>query len=108
MPINKPLENEDNQVYVAPVDWKHEINNRNSDAIKAFYDRYAPLLYGQILNEIPKEEPACYLLVKVFDKIFDTINSYDPTQLGIFIWMLRMTKAEIKLYLHYHPVIILS
>ena len=60
------------------------------------YDKYAPALYGVILQHIPDRHLAGDILQKSFVKIWEDFHSYNVSKNTLFTFMLRTTIQECK------------
>jgi RNA polymerase sigma factor (sigma-70 family) len=70
------------------------LRNKRSSSLDYLYDRYSGALYGVILRIVKREEIAEEVLQDVFLKIWDRINSYDPSKGKLFTWMLNIARNQ--------------
>jgi len=56
------------------------------------YDHYSPALMGVVSRIIKREEIAEEVLQDAFLKIWDKMDSYDPSKGKLFTWMLNITR----------------
>lgn len=62
-------------------------------ARELFYDKYAGVLYGVILQIIPVKEVADEVLVKTFMHVYQYIHEYrDNANTNLFAWLMRKTR----------------
>ncbi|MEB3346285.1 sigma-70 family RNA polymerase sigma factor [Aquimarina gracilis] len=68
------------------------LQNKESKALSAIYDRYSGALYGVILRICKNEELAQDLLQETFLKIWEKSNQYNPEKGKFFTWAYRIAK----------------
>ncbi len=68
------------------------LQNQDSNALSAIYDRYSGALYGVILRICKNEEWAQDLLQETFLKIWQKSNQYDWEKGKFFTWSYRIAK----------------
>jgi RNA polymerase sigma factor (sigma-70 family) len=71
-----------------------DLQNKDRGALEYLYDRYSGALMGVIARILKKEELAEEVLQDVFLKIWDKIESYDPTKGKLFTWMLNIARNQ--------------
>ncbi|MBQ0735525.1 RNA polymerase sigma factor [Aquimarina celericrescens] len=69
-----------------------QLQNKDSRALSAIYDRYSGALYGVILRICKNEEVAQDLLQETFLKIWQKSYQYDPKKGKFFTWSYRVAK----------------
>lgn len=75
--------------------------NRDRQAQKALYDRFAPLIYGRIRRYVPEQNQADELLNETFFKVLTSIDDYRFS--GAFEgWMHRIAMNTITDFLRRH------
>lgn len=73
------------------------LKQKDRTAFGYLYDKYAASFYGIILKNLTKDEVfAQDILQDVFLKIWKNVDGYDHTQEGLFVWMIRILSATIK------------
>ncbi|MBA2561428.1 MAG: sigma-70 family RNA polymerase sigma factor [Chitinophagaceae bacterium] len=68
------------------------LKQKNLQAYHYFYDKYAPALYGFILQIVKDEEIGNDVLQDIFTTIWFKIDSYDPHKEKLFSWMLKIAR----------------
>ncbi len=68
------------------------LQNQDSNALSAIYDRYSGALYGVILRMCKNEEWAQDLLQETFLKIWQKSNQYDSEKGKFYTWSYRIAK----------------
>lgn len=68
---------------------------QDRSAFHYLYDKYAAGLYGLILGRVPDEAIARDLLVKVFVRVWQDIDLYNPDTHRIFTWLLVITNKMV-------------
>lgn len=76
-------------------EWINGLIRKDKSILEAFYNYYAPSLYGLILKASPDEREAARLLCLIFLRIVREISQYDPNHCSLFTWMIRITLSEI-------------
>jgi RNA polymerase sigma factor (sigma-70 family) len=71
-----------------------DLQNKDRGALEYLYDHYSGALMGVIARILKKEELAEEVLQDVFLKIWDKIESYDPTKGKLFTWMLNIARNQ--------------
>ncbi len=88
--------------FVIPADYNHiseetliaALRNKNRSAFEYLYDHYAGAMLGVIARILKKEELAEEVLQDVFLKVWDKIESYDPSKGRLFTWMLNIARNQ--------------
>ena len=70
------------------------MRGRDRSALEYLYDHYSGALLGVISRIIKQEELAEEILQDVFLKIWDRIDSYDPSKGRLFTWMLNIARNQ--------------
>jgi len=65
---------------------------RDINSLEYLYDHYSGALYGVIFRVIKNENLAQEVLQDSFLKIWEKIDSYDPSKGKLFTWMLNVTR----------------
>jgi DNA-directed RNA polymerase specialized sigma24 family protein len=65
-------------------------------AFEDFYDLYAPVFFGTIKRTLYKEDVSQETLKSVFNTIWTSIDSYDPSKERLFTWAMRISGKEIS------------
>ncbi len=65
---------------------------KDTNAMDYLYRHYSGALYGVILRVIKNEDIAQEVLQDSFLKIWDKIETYDPSKGKLFTWMLNVTR----------------
>jgi DNA-directed RNA polymerase specialized sigma24 family protein len=65
-------------------------------AFEDFYDLYAPAFFGTIKTTLYKEDISQETLKNVFNTIWTSIDSYDPSKERLFTWAMRISGKEIS------------
>ncbi len=65
---------------------------KDQSAMEYLYDHYSGALYGVVYRVIKNEDIAQEVLQDAFLKIWDKIDSYDPTKGRLFTWVLNLTR----------------
>jgi DNA-directed RNA polymerase specialized sigma24 family protein len=60
------------------------------------YNKYSPAIYGVIRQSIPNEQKSSDLLLKVFIRIFNEIDTYNAKRQIFFMWMYKIAIVEIS------------
>ncbi len=68
------------------------LKQRDVHAFDTVYDKYAPALYSVVLQIVRDEETGNNTVHKVFDVIWNNIESYDHTKERLFTWMLGIAR----------------
>ncbi len=68
------------------------IRQRKQRGIEALYAAYGGALYQQILQLVPVAEEAQEILQDVFLKVWEKIDSYDPSAGRPYTWMARIAR----------------
>jgi RNA polymerase sigma-70 factor (ECF subfamily) len=71
-----------------------DLQRKDRSALEYLYDHYSGALLGVIARILRKEELAEEVLQDVFLKIWDKIDSYDPTKGKLFTWMLNIARNQ--------------
>lgn len=71
-----------------------QLRSKDKLALEYLYDHYSGALYGAIYRIVKKEEVAEEVLQDVFLKIWNRIDSYDPSKGRLFTWMLNLAKNQ--------------
>lgn len=70
------------------------LRHKNQATLDYLYDHYSGALYGIIVRIVRREEVAEEVLQDVFLKIWDKVESYDPTKGRLFTWMLNLARNQ--------------
>jgi DNA-directed RNA polymerase specialized sigma24 family protein len=65
---------------------------RHRQTFEALYNRYSPLLNGEILKTIHDEKLAAEILETTFLTIYRNISEYRPEEMRLFTWLLQITR----------------
>ncbi len=68
------------------------LKQKSSAAVDVLYNKYAAALYTVVLQIIRDEEIAQTVFRDVFVEIMDKIDTYDPQQERLFIWMFKIAR----------------
>jgi RNA polymerase sigma-70 factor (ECF subfamily) len=69
-----------------------QLQQRNSKTFGYLYDHYAPSLYGVIYRIIGSEEMAQDILQETFVKIWNNVETYEPSKGKFFTWALNIAR----------------
>lgn len=69
-----------------------KLSRRDQQAFHWLYDQYGPALYGVIRKIVHDEEQARDLLQDSFIKIWNNLDSYDPSKGRLFTWLLNVAR----------------
>jgi RNA polymerase sigma factor (sigma-70 family) len=67
---------------------------KDQSALDYLYDHYSGALYGVVFRILKKEETAEEVLQDVFLKVWDKIESYDPSKGKLFTWMINIARNQ--------------
>lgn len=68
---------------------------RGDQAARDFlYEKYAGALHGLITQVVPGHDHTEELLRETFSTIFQTVDSYDPSNGRLFTWMLQIARQK--------------
>lgn len=70
------------------------LRKKDRGAFEYLYDHYSGALLGVISRIIKREEIADEVLQDVFLKIWDRIQTYDPSKGRLFTWMLNIARNQ--------------
>jgi RNA polymerase sigma-70 factor, ECF subfamily len=68
------------------------IKNRDQKAFAYLYDNYSKALFGVLYQIVADVEETEDILQKLFLKIWDNFESYDPSKGRLYTWMLNIAK----------------
>lgn len=68
------------------------LRSRDQSVLDYVYDHYSGALYSVVLRVIREEDIAQEVLQDAFLKIWNKIDSYDPSKGKLFTWMLNVTR----------------
>lgn len=72
------------------------LSRKDPLVIKKLYDLYSPALYGIIFRMLNGNITASEnILQRIFIKIWNNSQEYDPTKGRLFTWIIRITKDDI-------------
>jgi RNA polymerase sigma factor (sigma-70 family) len=67
---------------------------KDQSALDYLYDHYSGALYGVVFRILKKEETAEEVLQDIFLKVWDKIESYDPSKGKLFTWMINIARNQ--------------
>jgi RNA polymerase sigma factor (sigma-70 family) len=67
---------------------------KDQSALDYLYDHYSSALYGVVFRILKKEETAEEVLQDIFLKVWDKIESYDPSKGKLFTWMINIARNQ--------------
>jgi RNA polymerase sigma factor (sigma-70 family) len=67
---------------------------KDQSALDYLYDHYSGALYGVVFRILRKEETAEEVLQDIFLKVWDKIESYDPSKGKLFTWMINIARNQ--------------
>ncbi len=67
---------------------------KDQSALDYLYDHYSAALYGVVFRILKKEEIAEEVLQDIFLKVWDKIESYDPSKGKLFTWMINIARNQ--------------
>lgn len=70
------------------------LKKKDQSALDYLYDHYSGALYGAVLRILVKEDIAEEVLQDIFLKIWDKIESYDPSKGRLFTWMINIARNQ--------------
>jgi RNA polymerase sigma factor (sigma-70 family) len=68
------------------------LRSRDQSVLDYVYDHYSGSLYSVVLRVVRDEDIAQEVLQDAFLKIWEKIDSYDPSKGKLFTWMLNVTR----------------
>ncbi|MBS1729485.1 MAG: sigma-70 family RNA polymerase sigma factor [Bacteroidetes bacterium] len=68
------------------------LKQRQQSAFDYLYEHYAGALYQMVVSMIPDKETAKDVLQEVFIKIWNQVETYDPSKGRLFTWMLNISR----------------
>lgn len=66
------------------------LQQKDNKAFEAFYDMYAPVVYGLLISEIKDGDKCSRLLQKIFLRFYKKSNTTSAFPLGLFIYLYRI------------------
>jgi RNA polymerase sigma-70 factor (ECF subfamily) len=69
------------------------VKQKSPAAINTLYDKYAPALYTVVLQIVRDENIANSVLQTAFIGIIDKIETYDPRDQRLCIWMFKIARS---------------
>ena len=73
---------------------EEELKCNKHSAFAAFYDAYAPALYGILYRSVKNEELASQLLQEVFLELQSGISQDDPYGCSVFVRAIRLCRSK--------------
>jgi RNA polymerase sigma-70 factor (ECF subfamily) len=70
------------------------LKGKDPSALEYLYDHYSGALFGVISRIIKNDDIAEEVLQDIFLKIWDRIESYDPTKGKLFTWMVNIARNQ--------------
>jgi RNA polymerase sigma factor (sigma-70 family) len=70
------------------------LKKKDQSALDYLYDHYSGALYGVVFRILRKEETAEEVLQDIFLKVWDKIESYDPSKGKLFTWMINIARNQ--------------
>ncbi|MEO5979008.1 MAG: sigma-70 family RNA polymerase sigma factor [Chryseolinea sp.] len=70
------------------------LKNKDSHSLDYLYDHYSGALLGVVSRIVKKEEMAEEVLQDVFLKVWERMDTYDPTKGRLFTWMLNIARNQ--------------
>jgi RNA polymerase sigma factor (sigma-70 family) len=67
---------------------------KDQSALDYLYDHYSGALYGVVFRILKKEETAEEVLQDIFLRVWDKIESYDPSKGKLFTWMINIARNQ--------------
>lgn len=68
------------------------LRQRDKEAFKLLFDRYAVSLYGLILDIVGHPESASQTLQTTFKAAYETFDEYDPAKHQLFTWLMQLAR----------------
>ncbi len=75
------------------------VKSKNERGFHILYDKYCGALYGILMKFVRRTDVADDLLQNVFMKIWKQIDTFDPSQETLFIWMQNIARNHAIDYL---------
>jgi RNA polymerase sigma-70 factor (ECF subfamily) len=70
------------------------LKGKDPSALEYLYDHYSGALFGVISRILKNDDVAEEVLQDIFLKIWDRIESYDPTKGKLFTWMVNIARNQ--------------
>ncbi len=70
------------------------MKKKDQSALDYLYDHYSGAIYGVVFRILRKEETAEEILQDIFLKVWDKIESYDPSKGKLFTWMINIARNQ--------------
>lgn len=70
------------------------LKTKDQSALNYLYDHYSSALYGVVFRILRKEETAEEVLQDIFLKVWDKIESFDPSKGKLFTWMINIAHNQ--------------
>lgn len=70
------------------------LKQRNKEAFKLLFDKYAIGIYGLILDIVANPASASQILQQTFQTAYHTIEAYDQHKHQLFIWLLHIARSN--------------
>ena len=66
------------------------LQQKDTDAFEAFYDKYAPSIYGLLVSNFKDTDKCPLLLQKFFLRFYKELNSASAFPDGLFVYLYRI------------------
>jgi RNA polymerase sigma factor (sigma-70 family) len=83
------------------IDFLNALKERSRIAFNDLYDRYAPTLFGIIIEIVGNQPQAEAILRDTFVTIWKNIHLYDPDKGRFFLWLVHIARTTALDYLHH-------
>jgi RNA polymerase sigma factor (sigma-70 family) len=82
------------RVTISEVDLIARLRRKDQSALDYLYDHYSSALYGVVYRILKKEDTAEEVLQDIFLKVWEKIESYDPSKGKLFTWMINIARNQ--------------